>query len=366
MLPNMFPKSLFDWRNVRVLFSKSLWQVLCKQQNAYHHCPLFRTKSINLFPPCPNFPLVPAFICCQPKRYIVNQAPHPYNVSELVVSIKEKATHVDKMIASVPDKTICSYITILEGLNMPLDGIKALLGDNPELLKIPVKNWQNVLKTLNDYGIKNKPMLKTLHNYPLILGQNPNQLSTVFNSLRTLKISDNSLRQMITHNPEIVSFEPNLLVKRARELQTLFKMDDVILFIRKSPHILTEDWEMIRKKFNYVFSEMGITQPQMRYSNLFHHSLDHIRTRHLWVYRTGFFKKSKHKEEKQLNPRLDTILDLSDKEFAEKFGNMSKKDYQTFCKLLQQEIEDDYDDDEGYDSDDDDDDDDDDEDDDDK
>lgn len=345
MLSNKFPKFLFDWTNASRLISRSLRKGLHKQQNIYHYCPLFKRKSLNSYLLYPNLPLLSASLWCQPKRHNVNQAPHSYNVSKLVISIKERGTHIDKMIASVPDQTICSYITILEGLNMPLDEIKTFLGENPELLKISVRNWQNILQTLNDHGIKNKPLLKTLHNYPLILGQKPRQLSTVFNSLRTLKISDNSLRQMITYNPEIVSFEPNKLVERARKLQTLFKMDDVIFLIRKSPGILIEDWEVIMKKFNYVFSEMGITQPQMRYSNLFCHSLDHIRTRHLWVYRTGFFKKSKHKEEKQLNPRLDTILDLSDKKFAEKFGNMSNRDYQTFRKLLQQEIEDNSDDD---------------------
>ncbi|GAB1602056.1 transcription termination factor 4, mitochondrial-like [Argonauta hians] len=347
------------------LLSKSLGSVPAERYACRHHHTT-NTKLVSLIPFQQN---LPGFLGClwyqqqqqqQPQRHVVTQATdnddNDAAATEMVSGIKEKASTIDKMVLSIPDATVCRYISILANLKMPADKIKVFLGDNPEVLRIPLDNWQTVLDTLHNNGIKKQPLLKTLKNYPLILGENPKKLSRIFDGLRMLKISDNSLRQIISHQPGIVSLEQNMLLQKARKLQGLFKVDDVIFLIRKSPSILLDDWDTIQEKFHYVFSEMGITQPQMRHSNIFGHSLDHIRTRHLWVSRSGFFKKSKHKEDQDLNPRLGKILDTSDKEFASRFGNMSVRDYRTFRKLLHQEIKEDNhnDDDDYYDSDDDD------------
>ena len=259
--------------------------------------------------------------------------------TQMISTIQQEASATNKMVFSISEEAICKYIKILEDINMPPANIMKLAISYPDILWVKENKWESILTFLSSYGLSNDQLCQILENFPNILQLSPGNLNLVIDSIRKIGIYDRNLPLIITSYPEIFLVSPTAILKRSKQLRSLFKTDDAILLIRKSPLILVEDWENVEKKFHYVFAVMGITQPQMRYSHLFSYSLEHIQTRHLWVERCGFFKKLKAKEDKKLNPRLSMIIDSSDQEFAKKFGNMTLKEYKTFYKLVQSQID---------------------------
>lgn len=259
--------------------------------------------------------------------------------TQMTSAIRQEASTIDKMALSVSDETIARCIRFFEGIEMSPPNIRSLLTSHPEIFWVEGTNQDMVLTFLSAYGLSNNHLCKVFKKFPAILELSTEKLDLVIENLRQIGIYSQNLPQLISDYPEIFLLSSNAIQKRSKQLRYLFKTVDVVMLIRKSPGILCEDWDNIEKKFHYVFGTMGITQPQIRYSNLFSYSLEHIQTRHLWVERCGLFRKFKAKEEKRLNPRLSSIIDTSDQDFAKKFGDMTVQEYKTFCKLVRNQID---------------------------
>lgn len=317
----------------------SLGSSLITKQRALIYCRLFSSFT------CLNTPMSNVSCLSYTQSFSTSSqnmleidAEITMSTKQMASAIQQEASAIDKMVLSLSEQDISKCIRFLEGIEMPPTNIQKLLASHPEILWIEEKTWEVILTFLSTYGLSNDILCQILEKFPTILQLPPRALNSVIESLRQIGIYDQSLQQIIKTYPEIFLLSPSTITKRTKQLGLLFKMDDVLLLIRKSPLILAENWENIEKKFHYVFGTMGITQPQMRHSNLFSYSLEHIQIRHLWVERCGFFKKCKAKEDKKLNPRLDLIIDSSDQNFAKKFGNMTLKEYKTFSKLVQNQI----------------------------
>lgn len=265
-------------------------------------------------------------------------ARHQLKLDEAVNTIYGECTKKDVMIQSFGTEHIRSCLIYLTDMNLHIKEVQELMILSPKIFVS--QNLQSTTEFLREYGFSPKQVASIFKCFPDILDMDFTVISKLLESLRKLGFYDVQLLKLVSYNPDIISLRTEEIVSRVNELKALFKSRDILNLIAKSPFILTEDIAQIHSKFNYIFSEMGITQRQMMYCNLFSHSLGHIRTRHQFLMRAGLYKKvAKDKGEINKNPLLQDILDRNDAEFARKYGNMSELEFHTFGKMFEKEME---------------------------
>lgn len=85
---------------------------------------------------------------------------------------------------------------------------------------------------------------------------------------------------------------------------------------------------------------MKISQDEMVKTKTFDKSLDHIRSRHLFLSRSGFYDKPNKKGITKIeNPKLSSIMDTSLGDFLKLCTNntFAVSDYEAFCEYLEDE-----------------------------
>lgn len=265
-------------------------------------------------------------------------ARHQLKLDEAVKTIYGECKKKDVMIQSLGTEHIKSCLIYLTDMNLHIKEVEELMIRSPKVFVS--QNLQSTTEFLREYGFSPKQVASIFKRFPDILDVDFTVISDLLESLRKLGFYDVQLLKLVSYNPDIISLRTEEIVSRVNELRTLFKSRDILHLIAKSPFVLTEDIGQIHSKFNYVFNEMGITQRQMMYSNIFSHSLGHIRTRHQFLTRAGLYKNvAKDKGEINKNPLLQDILDSNDAKFARKYGNMSKLEFHTFGKMFEKEME---------------------------
>ena len=256
---------------------------------------------------------------------------------ELALEILNNASKVDKNAQSLPLHMIQRKIRTLLDFGFLENEIRSILSSNIGLLhesKLP-----EFITFLNEYGFQNSDIVKLLQSWDGSLNVNAQKkIETMYNTLLSFGLSNNQSLSLLAHNSQILSMSTRQVISRLNSLKELFKTQDVFTVVLKSPAVLLGDWETFHKTFEYVFHEMKITQPQMVKSQVFDSPLSHVKSRHLFLSRSGqWFTGKLRQGEKSPNPRLSEIVDTADGHFAKKFGNMGVWDYKTFCRLLAKE-----------------------------
>ena len=258
------------------------------------------------------------------------------DIKVLVDELVERSLDRDRMIAVLPKSELHEHITTLVEAGLQKSDILNL-HKYPELIK-KLGPLTETITFFLEYGIPKENISNIVNNCPKALHKTKTEISSRIEKLHALGFTSHLIIKMICNYPAILDNDLSLIPQRIEDLKTLFKTKDTYKFLEKSPDLLFCDYNHIVQRFNYVYTVMGITQPQMRHSNLFSYPLEHIHARHMFVERAGFFKVfARKKGQIDTNPSLDTIIDTSDEEFVNKFGNMSVKDYHTFKKLLKKD-----------------------------
>ena len=106
----------------------------------------------------------------------------------------------------------------------------------------------------------------------------------------------------------------------------------------RSPPLLVDNLHHIRYKYCYVYMVMQLDADEMCVTHLFTHSTEHIRTRHLFLQRAGFYDPPNRKTgaTKFANPRLGHIVDLPLEAYLHQCarGLFTPSDFHTFKDYL--------------------------------
>lgn len=255
------------------------------------------------------------------------------DIEVLVDELIERASELDKMVTVVPSSTVSKHVVTLLNAGFQDADVRNLY-KFPNLIK-NLSQVTDVIMLLLEYGLLKDDITHIVKIYPDIVFKAKADVLVIIKYLQDLGFSTDSIVKMICNHPSLLDSDMTSVPQRIEDLKLLFKTKDTFKLLEKLPTLLFCDMEEILQRFNYVFVEMGITQPQMMYSNLFSYPIEHIHARHMFLVRAGYFKKMlKTKGQIDLNPKLDNIIGTSDTEFVMKFGDMTVKDYKTFKKLL--------------------------------
>ena len=259
------------------------------------------------------------------------------DVGRLAEEVIQKASQLDVMVRSVPVSQVEHLVVDLHRCGCQASDIASLLSTRPGY----IRNHRKLLPTIHlllSHGLDLKQVITILHQFPPIVKVRPNQLTQVVEALRECGFREKSIAKVLTGNPAVLQVAKATVHKRVGALRQLFRSADVITLVVGCPQVLTDKWEEIQARFDYVFHEMNITQKQMVYATLFSHSLSHIKKRHAFLVRAGLFNQSKRAEgERSPNARLDQIITTSDEAFARTFGGFGVDEYRTFCQLFDKE-----------------------------
>lgn len=258
-------------------------------------------------------------------------------LEEAAKTIYEECLKKDVMIMSFGIEHVMSCLQYLMEMKLPITEAQEFMIESP--ISFTNQNFYSVTKFLRDYGFSPKQMVSVIKKLPSILDMDFKTVTECLESLRKLGFTDAQLLKLVAYHPSIVLLENKDILIRIAELKALFKSKDILYLIVKSPIVLVEDMSIIYAKFNYVYNEMGITQRQMMYCDLFGHSLEHIRCRHQFLTRSGLYKKiDKDKGEINKNPLLQNIIDTADEEFAKNYAGMTVLEYETFKQMFEEEL----------------------------
>ncbi|KAL4228752.1 Mitochondrial transcription termination factor 4 [Mactra antiquata] len=259
------------------------------------------------------------------------------SVESLVNDLMNKASDVDKMVITISKLVLYKQVRQLLNVGMLQEDIVQIFSLPENLMNL--SHFVELMDVLCQYGFSMDDIVYLLKSSPEILKINKSHLVTLYEDLHNIGFPHDAINSMFVKCPALLTCDIKTKLPMIEELKLLFKKTDTYKLIERSPNVLFYDLSYIQERFNYVYHQMGITQPQMMYSKLFTYPMEHIITRHLFVVRAGYFKKlQKSKGQVDMNPKLDTIIDTTDDEFAEKFGNMTSLDYQTFKSLVVNDI----------------------------
>lgn len=218
-----------------------------------------------------------------------------------------------------------------------------LFTHRPELVFHPVKQWEDVLKILADYGFSDQQVLNILSSYPAALKLKRLQVVSVVEQLQKYDFRDGDYQRVLSNNPLLFGVSAKHTDHRITQLMEIFTKTDIILLSLKIPSILTDEWSSIETKVQYIVFNMNLTQNAILKSRIFEHSLDHIYQRYEFCLRAGIFKPPDPKRRVPgRNPPLRRMMDSSDLEFLARVckGVFTMREYRVFCKMLRRESDD--------------------------
>jgi hypothetical protein len=204
--------------------------------------------------------------------------------------------------------------------------------------------WLNTLSSnMFKYGFSEKHLVDALCSYDdwstLADAEKINKLCEIF---RNASFKSSVYMNLISQNQGVIDLLTNKskLDIRMKELRMFFKKSHLERLLIRSPGLITDNIDSIRYKFNYVFTQMGIEQEEMCRSDVYNHSMKHIRERHLFLTRAGFYVKHNKKKTKiNDNPKLAKIVDWPLDEYLTSCTRnlLKKEDYRVFCEYLSME-----------------------------
>lgn len=213
----------------------------------------------------------------------------------------------------------------------------------PDLGNYSSENWQELYKTLvHDQGFPNDSFIQILCGQPKLLNT---PSSTVVNNIeawRNCQFGERRLQGLLTKHPELILFG-NIKHLRNRVAfieQFVTTPKNAWRLFMSSPEICFQPLPDIKAKFDYLLDKMRVPVPEVVDSDVFIHSLEHIKTRHIFMDRLGLYKlRSKKADEDEVNqnPRLNKIMDSSDKTFARKLCHVTLEEYEVFQELIKRE-----------------------------
>lgn len=110
-----------------------------------------------------------------------------------------------------------------------------------------------------------------------------------------------------------------------------------------SPCLIKENESAIEERYQYLTEVMRLEVPEIVKSEVFSKSLEHLKTRHMFLDRLGLFKPRSiraNPDEPSKNHRLYQIVDSSDKSFATKIARVSLLEWEVFQDLYSKELRD--------------------------
>ncbi|CAL1273396.1 unnamed protein product [Larinioides sclopetarius] len=190
---------------------------------------------------------------------------------------------------------------------------------------------------LLNYGF-NKGQVDHILNSPAgILGLNEKDLSANLVNWYSFEIND-KFYTSLTANAELLTLDATYINNRFKELMTLFTKKDINKMLVTCPKVFLDDFVTIQEKVQYIVNNMQVEQKSIVKTYALQFDLYHIKCRHLFLCRSGHYKRVK-KKEKSKNPPLDKVFSKNVETYL-KLSKLTEEEFLAFCDVYELEEKD--------------------------
>jgi hypothetical protein len=207
------------------------------------------------------------------------------------------------------------------------------------------KEFYDLISILGSYGLQPIDVICLLINLPstdktIVTIENFKQC---FENLLQLKFDQTTRSILISNDPNIIQYNFDYLRERFDVLMCYFTKREIYKLIRTHKKIFSENWSNLDYKINYLKIMLFASTRDIVESGALAYSIDHIRQRYLFVYRSGLFKRVRREEQyviqRNLNINLMDIFNTSISTFLKFTTNnlLRQDDYQAFIDSIKYE-----------------------------
>ncbi|KAF8767448.1 Transcription termination factor 4 like protein [Argiope bruennichi] len=190
---------------------------------------------------------------------------------------------------------------------------------------------------LLNYGFSKGQVDHILNSPAGILGLSEKNLSTNLMNWYTFEINEKFFTSL-TANAELLTLAPTYVNNRFKELMTLFTKKDINKLLVTCPKVFLDDFVTVQEKVQYIVSNMQVEQKSIVKTYALQFDLYHIKCRHIFLCRSGHFKRVK-KKEKSKNPPLDKVFSRNVETFL-KLSKLTEEEFVAFCDVYEHEEKD--------------------------
>lgn len=231
--------------------------------------------------------------------------------------------------------------TIVEGVGIDEETLNEAIHKEPRLLDVHLSLWESSLKALRDCGFSGKECLNMFIAAPSLLKTKPDVILSCMKNWRTTALGDNKLISLFTSCPLLLFVELREIRRRIPVLKSLSSQKHSLELLRRYPDLMFVDWSDFLAKVNYVEEVMKINRSDISKCDLLSCSLLELKTRHVFLERTGNYVPKNPKVAEHLqrqNPSLRQIVDSDDIEFATKVAGLTVEEFEVFRELYKEEL----------------------------
>ncbi|GBM80640.1 hypothetical protein AVEN_87021-1 [Araneus ventricosus] len=190
---------------------------------------------------------------------------------------------------------------------------------------------------LLNYGFSKGQVDHILNSPAGILGLNEKDLSANLVNWYSFEIND-KFYTSLTANAELLTLTPTYINNRFKELMTLFTKKDINKMLVTCPKVFLDDFTTVQEKVQYIVNNMQVEQKSMVKTYALQFDLYLIKCRHVFLCRSGHYKRVK-KKEKSKNPPLDKVFSRNVETFL-KLSKLTEEEFLTFCDVYEHEEKD--------------------------
>jgi mTERF len=211
--------------------------------------------------------------------------------------------------------------------------------------------------TLQNFGFSKQSSVSILTKCPQLVSVPDIRLENQIQNIRSLGFKDTEVKVMIMKQPETLLQIPTQFRKNFTHLLKELGEQDGRKVAISNPMVLSENFEIVRKKIDYCLIEMGLSKSMLAKAGILDLDLTFLKVRHSLAFRAGYYKRPNKKkpEISELNPSFSDLFRTSDEGFIKKMKGITLEDLIVFEAMIEnedededsEEIEDDREDDEG-------------------
>ncbi|XP_057364529.1 transcription termination factor 4, mitochondrial-like [Daphnia carinata] len=199
--------------------------------------------------------------------------------------------------------------------------------------------WNASIKKFQDLGFSLKQSTSMLFNNPALSSYPAERLCHHFEVLSSIGFKTEEIRDVLAREPKI--FDRDFQVLKRNHSNLLRQMGDHQGRIAAigAPNTLIDNSFITNQKIDYCIMEMMMNKPKIAKSRILQCSYSLIKTRHMFAYRSGLYKKidPKNKEGLINNPSIPDLFFCSDEIFLTLFKGFTIEDYVVFDSLMTSE-----------------------------
>ncbi|XP_022669394.1 uncharacterized protein LOC111260534 [Varroa jacobsoni] len=143
----------------------------------------------------------------------------------------------------------------------------------------------------------------------------------------------------IENFPELLYLRPDVYTEFYNSFVKAFGVKDLPHLLGNCPQVLLHEWPDLQKKIEYAVNTIQTSHKQIVHSKYLLYPFVHIKTRFELVLRTGVYVKPNRKDRKKAYVMpLHKIVE-SPLAYILKRTRLSQREYETFKKIIREELE---------------------------